>query len=251
MPFSFRRLVSARWRAVYVLTLVLTLTALAAGNPGWVGPVLAQTVPTVTKSPTAGPPPVTASPRPPTAASPTATPPKATAAPSATAADPEATEAAAAPSPALPVTCGAAPRNLPAFSPSQRTWYSLHADRFTLLVTQRQLTTAALCWITLDSAASAALPALPAAQVAVGRGVRLAALGQGAQPLATPVRGLLVCFELRPRDIRGAALHMAGLGLPSAPRGWTLLPTRLMGGRACAPVPALPATLMLVAGDAP
>jgi hypothetical protein len=247
-----RLLASPRLRAGCVLVIVLTLTALAAGNPGWVGPVLAQTVPTITKSPTAGPPPVTPAatslPATSTESGPAAAP-SATPGPSAT---PRPTRAAP-PSPTSPAGCAAAPRNLAAIHPGPRARLTLPAAGATLWATQRQVLAGAgaLCWLTAASVPAASLPPAPAGWALVGRGIRLAALGPADQPLAAPARGLLAGFQLTTRQRAGTEVRVAALGLPAAPTGWTLLPTRGLGDQACAPVPALPATVMLVASAAP
>ncbi len=261
MPVSVHRLAAVRrrlfaspWlRSLYVLVLVSVLTVLAAGNPGWVGPVLAQTVPTVTKSPTAGPPPLTPSPTvPPATTAPSATPgPTSTPRPTVPPARP--TTGTAAPSPTVLAGCGAAPRGAVAFSPGPRARLTLRAAGFTLRATQRQVMAGAgaLCWITAASVPALGLPLAPAGWTPLGRGVRLAAIGPADQPLAAPTRGLLACFRLTTRQPAGARVRVAALGLPAASDTWTLLPTRRLGDQACAPVAALPVTVLLVAGAAP
>jgi len=250
-----RALASPRLRAGYVLVIVLTLTALAAGNPGWVGPVLAQTVPTVTKSPTVGPSPT---PVPPTAAAtelpaPSATPAGPTATPRPTLPPQATSPGALPPSPAAPAGCGAPPRGAASVGPGPRGPRVLRAARFSLWVTQRPVVAdpAGLCWVTVVSAPPGRLPPVPAGWVALARGVRLAALGPADQPLVTATRGLLACFQLTPRQPPGALVRLAALGLPAAPETWTLLPTRRRGDQACAPLAALPVTLMLVVSAGP
>lgn len=247
---------SARLRAACVAAVVLTITALAAGNPGWAGPAQAQTVPTITKSPTAGAPPATASPTvpaPPSATAAASATPGPTATPRPTLPPPRPTSTA--PTATLPPGCAAAPRGVAAIGPGRRAQLTLRQARFTLLLTQRPVTPGAnaaqLCWITITGAPSAALPPLPTGWTALTRGLRLAASGPAGQPLMTPVRGLLACFRLANRNPAGAEIRVAALGQPPAASTWSLLPTRRLGDQACAPIAALPATLLLISRAAP
>lgn len=239
------RRASAWLRAACAVSLMLGLTLLAAGHPAWAGPLLAQTVPTVTKSPTVGPPPATPSamPAPTDTPAATTTPPGPTSTPRPTVPPARPTTAAVASS-TLPAGCGAPPRRAAALRPGVRLLVRLGAMRFTLQVTQRPA--AAGCWLTVAAVSPAGLPALPAPWLALTRSLRLAAVGPDAQEAATATRGLVGCFQLPQRLAADTPLSFGLLGLPAAPNAWRVVPAQRLGNQACAPLPALPLTVVLL-----
>ena len=242
------RRTSTSLRVACVVSLMLGLTLLAAGHPAWAGPLLAQTVPTVTKSPTVGPPPATASATPAPTETPaaTGTPAGPTSTPRPTLPPARPSAAAPAASPTLPPGCGVAPRGATALRPGARFSLRLGATRFTLQVTQRPAT-GAPCWLTVEAVSPAGLPALPSPALALTRSLRLAGVGPDGQPAVTATRGLLGCFQLPQRVAAGVQLRLGLLGLPAAPQVWRVIPAQRLGDQICAPLPTLPITVVLIA----
>lgn len=225
---------------------IAAVAVLGAGGPAWATSSLAQTVPTITKSPTTGPSPTatsalpsptfTPSPAPPTATltpgrlRPTSTPTATSAAPSVTPA-PEA--ACAGGARAAGASPNAAPKSLGARY--VRAWLFAWPDG-----------APTPCRLTLALLPALRLPGPPAGWRLASGGVRLAAVDAAGQPLAAAGR-MLICFQWPAGSPQGEGWAVAALEGTGAARSWSRLETRRIGAAACGAGSALPATFALLA----